>query len=78
MVFVLVVEMNRGSLWETVFLVLMGGVFLFYGLTREPFYFNRFNPRKKPLSVRAARVVYIPMALLFFYFALRSLLNALR
>ncbi len=78
MAFVPVVEMNRGSLWSTVFLLLMGGVFLFYGLTREPLYFNRFNPWKKPLSVRAARVIYIPMALLFFYFALRSLLDALR
>jgi hypothetical protein len=55
MVFVLVVEMNRGSLWETVFLVLMGGVFLFYGLTREPLYFNRINRWKKPSLLDALR-----------------------
>ena len=76
--FVLVVETNPESLWSTVGLLLMGSVFLFYGLTREPLYFNRFNPWKKPLPVWAARVLYIPMALFFFYFALRSLLGVIR
>ena len=56
-----------------IFPFLAGLVFLKYGLTREPLYFNDFNPWKKPLPVWAARLTYIPMALLFFYFALRGL-----
>jgi hypothetical protein len=78
MALVVVIEIKQGPLWSTGVLLLVGGVALFYGLTREPLRFNRFNPWKKPLPVWAARVVYIPMALFFFYFALRSLLDALR
>lgn len=46
-----------------------------YGLTREPLYFNEFNPCKKPLPVWAARLVYIPMAIFFLYFGVRALIG---
>jgi hypothetical protein len=70
-------DTNQGSLWSALFLFLIGLGFLYYGLTRRPLYFNRFNPWKKPLPVWAARLVYIPVALFFFYFALLNAVSAL-
>ena len=58
--------------------IVIGTVFLYYGATRQPLHFNPFNPRKKPLPVWTARLVYLPMALLFFYFGLRGLVAGLR
>ena len=57
---------------------LIGCGFLFNGLTRKPLEFNPFNPWKKPLSVRTARIVYIPAAVLCFLFGLRDIIHALR
>ncbi len=70
-------DTDQGSLWSALFLFLIGTVFLYYGLTRTPLHFNRFNPWKKPLPVWTARLVYIPMALFFFYFALINAISAL-
>ena len=57
---------------------LFGLVFLYYGLTRRPLEFNPFNPWRKPLSVRAARLIYIPIAILCFLFGARDIILALR
>ena len=67
---------NERSIGTGVVLLLVGLFTLFrYGLTREPLYFNEFNPWKKPLPVWAARLVYIPMALFLLYFGVRNLIG---
>ena len=67
---------TRGSIGTGLVLLLIGLFVLFrHGLTREPLYFNEFNPWKKPLPVWAARLVYIPLALFFLYWAVRNLVG---
>jgi len=69
-------EGRRGSIGTGLVLLLIGIFVLFrHGLTREPLYFNEFNPWKKPLPVWAARLIYIPLALLLFYWAVRNFLG---
>ena len=55
----------------------IGCGFLYYGLTRRPLRVNPFNPWNKPISVRAARFVYLPAAGLCFFFGLRDIVRAL-
>ena len=68
-----------GSFWTDALLI-SGGLFILfrYGLTQKPLPFNYFNPWKKPLPVWAARVVYIPMAVLFLYYGLLNMATASR
>jgi len=68
---------NGDLLWGGILGCAAGCGFLYYGLTRRPLKFNRFNPWDKPLSVRAARIVYLPMAGLCFFFGVRDILRAL-
>jgi hypothetical protein len=70
-------ELGRfGSIGTGLVLLLLGSFILFrYGLTREPLYFNPFNPRRKPIPVWVARLIYIPLAALFFYGAVRNLVG---
>jgi hypothetical protein len=51
-------------------------VFLAYGLTKGPLHFNEFNLIKKPMSVRTARLVYLPIGALFLFFGVRDLIRA--
>jgi hypothetical protein len=51
-------------------------VFIAYGMTRRPLCFNNWWPR--PLSVRAARMVYLPIGLLFSCLSVRQLILMLR
>jgi hypothetical protein len=71
-------KQTSNPLLASLLAILIGTGFLYYGLTRQPLYFNRFNPWKKPLPVWAARLVYLPMAFVFFYFGLRGLVEGLR
>jgi len=55
----------------------IGCGFLYSGLTRRPLKVNPFNPWNKPISVRAARIVYLPAAGLCFFFGVRDVVRAL-
>ena len=68
---------NENVLWGGILACVVGCVFLRSGLTRRPLRFNPFNPWKKPLSVRAARIVYLPAAGLCFFFGVRDIVRAL-
>jgi hypothetical protein len=72
-------SLHRESIWTGLPLI-AAGLFIFvrYGLTRDPLYFNDLNPWKKPLPVWAARLIYIPMGLIFLYWGVQSLVHALR
>jgi hypothetical protein len=71
--------MNYEALWSGILLVSAGlFVLIRYGLTREALLFNRFNPWKKPLPVWAARLIYVPMGLMFLYFGVLNLRDAYR
>jgi hypothetical protein len=63
----LIVLVVYRSLWGGVAYCLMGIVFLYYGMTKTPLYFNEFNPWKKPVSVWLARVLYIPAGVLLLF-----------
>ena len=69
---------SADQLWGGILGCLIGCGFLFYGLTRKPLRVNPFNPSQKPISVRTARIVYIPAAVLCFLFGLRDIIRALR
>jgi len=70
---------NGNQLFGGVVACVLGCFFLYDGLIRRPpLSFNPFNPWKKPLSVRSARIVFIPAAVLCFLFGLREIIRALR
>jgi uncharacterized protein with PQ loop repeat len=69
---------HKDSLLGAAIECLGGMVFLIYGLTRRPLEFNHFNPRRKPLPVWAARLVYLPFGILFLFFSIRDLYHALK
>jgi hypothetical protein len=66
------------SLGSGLALFFMGCLVLAYGLSRNALDFNPFNLWRNPLPVWAARLIYIPMALILFYYAARNLFGALR
>jgi hypothetical protein len=62
-------------------LILVGiGLFIFfhYGLTKYPLEFNDFMFRRKPLSVRAARLIYIPLGLYSIYWGIQGVMESLK
>ena len=61
--------------WSGVGLAALGGVFLLYGLTSKPLEFNAWNPVKKPLPIWAARLIYLPLGILFLGLGLRNLIS---
>jgi hypothetical protein len=69
----------REPIWSG-FLLIGLGLFIFirYGLTCEPLYFNDLNPWKKPLPVWAARLTYIPMGLIILYWGVQVLVQVPR
>jgi hypothetical protein len=64
---------NRGTAWSGLVMIGMG-VFTFqFGLTAGIPSLNGLNPRKKPFSVWASRLVYTLLALVFFYWGVQDL-----
>lgn len=68
----------QGRLWTVIGECFIGAVFLAYGLTKKPLEFNELNPIKKPVSVLAARIVFLPLGALFLFFGLRDLMRVIR
>jgi hypothetical protein len=63
-------------LWGGVFGCLVGLLFIAYGMKRTPHEFNYLNLRKKPLSVRSARLTFFPMGVLTIFWGLRDIIHA--
>jgi len=68
---------NHNSLWGGLLWCAIGFGFLYSGLTQRPLKVNPFNPCNKPISVRTARIVYLPIAGLCFFFGVRDIVRAL-
>jgi len=66
----------NGALWSAFGECMIAVVFLAYGLTKRPLHFNESNLIKKPMSVRTARLVYLPIGALFLFFGIRDLIRA--
>ncbi len=67
----------KGTVWSAFGECVIAAAFLAYGLTRKPLHLNEFNPVKKPVSVLAARLVYLPLGVLFLLFGIRDFVRAL-
>ena len=63
--------------WNGIVVIGMGAVFLAYGFTTKPLEFNSVNPRKRPLSVWAARLIYLPLGIVCVGFGIRDLVRVL-
>jgi len=60
------------ALWGPIGFTGIGAVFLRYGFTRKPLEFNALNLIRMPLPVWAARLIYLPIGLLFIGFGIRE------
>lgn len=65
------------ALWGPVGFTGIGVVFLVYGFTSKPLEFNALNPIKRPLPVWAARLIYLPIGVLFVGLGIRDLARLL-
>ena len=72
------VASTNGQLLNGIGECVVGLIFLLYGLTRKPLDFNESNPWKGTLSIWMARLIYIPFALIAFFFGGRDLIRVLK
>lgn len=68
----------KPTLWSALGECVIAVGFLAYGLTRKPLPFNELNPVKKPISVLAARLIYLPPAAVILFFGIRDLIHIMR
>lgn len=66
-----------GVPWRAIGFTGIGVVFLVYGFTSKPLEFNALNPIRTPLPVWAARLIYLPIGVLFFALGIRDLAHLL-
>lgn len=67
--------MSQQSIAGPIAGIAMSLVFIAYGMTRKPLWFNNRWPG--PLSIRAARMIYLPVGLLFLCLFVRQLILVL-